>query len=164
MTESEQLPAEKPRRPSQITFPRSSSQESEEDAKSRQSSSSSKGGGRSFMFIDSSVDRRSSSEAVRVHVMRESHRTRRQLKGMQQASAPQGQMSFLATSPSEDTSLAAPTPRTSQSRRSSQGERRPSRQITPVSESGRGSPNLTRLVSIAEEHCKVCSYRRTFIS
>lgn len=36
---------------------------------------------RQFLFIDSSTDRAASSEAVRVHVMRQSHRSRREQSG-----------------------------------------------------------------------------------
>ena len=40
---------------------------------------------RQYMFINQPGDRRSSNEAIRVHVMRQSHRARRQLLGLQQS-------------------------------------------------------------------------------
>ena len=47
------------------------------------------------MFIDQDADRGTSNEAIRVHVMRESHRARRQLRGLMQPSENHGQMTFL---------------------------------------------------------------------
>ena len=40
---------------------------------------------RQYIFIDQLGDRRSSNEAVRVHVMRESHLAKRQLRGLRQS-------------------------------------------------------------------------------
>ena len=132
---------------------RTSSQDSNEDAEV-QPSSSRGGSGRNYMFIDQSFDRRRVSEAVRVHVMRDSHRTRRQLRGMQRADVPQGQISFMQTTPASDES-ATPPPRrgVSQSRRSSRSpiSRRSSVPHSQVSEEETSNPTLSRLTSRAEE-------------
>lgn len=41
--------------------------------------------GRQYIFIDEGGDRRTANEAIRVHVMRESHRARRQLRGLRRS-------------------------------------------------------------------------------
>lgn len=63
-------------------------------ANSRRSSQ----GTRQYMFIDSEADRNTSSEAIRVHVMRESHRARRQLRGLLEPRSSLGQMTILSSS------------------------------------------------------------------
>lgn len=50
---------------------------------------------RQYMFIEQDASRSTSSEAIRVHVMRESHRARRQLRGLIHAQNNQGQMTIL---------------------------------------------------------------------
>ena len=54
---------------------------------------------RQYMFINQPGDRRSSNEAIRVHVMRQSHRARRQLLGLQQSAheARHDQITILQT-------------------------------------------------------------------
>lgn len=52
-------------------------------------------GSRQFMFIDRDADRGTSGEAIRVHVMRESHRARRQLRGLMQSNEGHGQMTIF---------------------------------------------------------------------
>ena len=52
-------------------------------------------GSRQFMFIDRDANRGTSGEAIRVHVMRESHRARRQLRGLMQSSEGHGQMTIF---------------------------------------------------------------------
>lgn len=52
-------------------------------------------GSRQFMFIDQDANRGTSGEAIRVHVMRESHRARRQLRGLMQSSEGHGQMTIF---------------------------------------------------------------------
>lgn len=136
---------------------RTSSQDSTEDAEAQPSSSRRGSGTRNYMFIDQSFDRRRVNEAVRVHVMRESHRARRQLRGMQRADIPQGQISFMQTTPASDES-ATPPPRrgASQSRRSSRSpiSRRSSIPRSQVSEEDASNPTLSRLTSRAEEQRK----------
>lgn len=44
---------------------------------------------RQYMFVDQQGNRSSSNEAVRVHAMRESHRAKRQLRGLQQSGGQQ---------------------------------------------------------------------------
>lgn len=61
------------------------------------SSRSSSRSGRRFMFIEQDADRGTSSEAIRVHVMRESHRARRQLRGLMQPTENHGQMTILSS-------------------------------------------------------------------
>lgn len=60
-------------------------------------------GNRQYMFIDQDAARTTSNEAIRVHVMRESHRARRQLRGLMQNNETLGQMTiFSSASPSAD--------------------------------------------------------------
>lgn len=56
-----------------------------------------------YMFIDQDADRLTSSEAIRVHVMRQSHRARRQLRGLIQSQESQGQMTILPNPSSSST-------------------------------------------------------------
>lgn len=50
---------------------------------------------RRYMFIEQDANRSTSSEAIRVHVMRESHRARRQLRGLIRSQDGQVQMTIL---------------------------------------------------------------------
>ena len=68
------------------------------------SSSSSRGtpqegrtGQKQYMFVDAKAERATVHEAVRVHVMRESHRARRSAQGSSEADAPIDQITFLGS-------------------------------------------------------------------
>lgn len=67
---------------------------------------------RQFLFIDASTDRGASGEAVRVHVMREAHRTRRERQGIQaqpqrrRTAAQDEIVMFDARNPSHSTSVS----------------------------------------------------------
>lgn len=54
---------------------------------------------RQYMFIDQDAARNTSNEAIRVHVMRESHRARRQLRGLMQSNETLGQMTIFSSAP-----------------------------------------------------------------
>ena len=54
---------------------------------------------RQYMFIEQDANRNTSSEAIRVHVMRESHRARRQLRGLMQTTESHGLMTILSSTP-----------------------------------------------------------------
>lgn len=56
-------------------------------------------GNRQYMFIDQDAARSTNNEAIRVHVMRESHRARRQLRGLMQNNESHGQMTIFASAP-----------------------------------------------------------------
>lgn len=56
-------------------------------------------GNRQYMFIDQDAARSTSNEAIRVHVMRESHRARRQLRGLMQNNETLGQMTIFSSTP-----------------------------------------------------------------
>ena len=70
---------------------------------------------RSFVFVDSTAESSRSREAIRVHVMRESHRSRREALGQPTSSASRGELQIwdAGSSSSESASQA------SQSRRGS---------------------------------------------
>ena len=50
-----------------------------------------------YMFVDAKAERATVHEAVRVHVMRESHRARRSAQGSSEADAPIDQITFLGS-------------------------------------------------------------------
>lgn len=56
-------------------------------------------GDRQYMFIDQDASRSTNNEAIRVHVMRESHRARRQLRGLMQNTETHGQMTIFPSAP-----------------------------------------------------------------
>ena len=58
--------------------------------------------GRTLMFVDSTADQAQSREAIRVHVMRESHRVRRLQQGQSQPSSNVGQLHIWNAAGSHD--------------------------------------------------------------
>ena len=66
--------------------------------------------GRRYIFIDQAGDRQSSNEAIRVHVMRESHRARRQLRGLPRSTDEEtrDQMTILQTTVLSTLQMRAP--------------------------------------------------------
>ena len=66
--------------------------------------------GRRYIFIDQAGDRQSSNEAIRVHVMRESHRARRQLRGLRRSANDEtrDQMTILQTTVLSTLQMRAP--------------------------------------------------------
>ena len=67
--------------------------------------------GRRYIFIDQAGDRQSSNEAIRVHVMRESHRARRQLRGLRRSANDEtrDQMTILQTTVAPTLQSRAPS-------------------------------------------------------
>lgn len=66
-------------------------------------------GNRQYMFIDQDAARSTSNEAIRVHVMRESHRARRQLRGLMQNTETHGQMTIFSSAPPSPRPVRQPT-------------------------------------------------------
>jgi hypothetical protein len=66
--------------------------------------------GRRYIFIDQAGDRQSSNEAIRVHVMREYHRARRQLRGLPRSTSEEtlDQMTILQTTVLSTLQMRAP--------------------------------------------------------
>ena len=63
-----------------------------------------------FLFIDNSSDRTRSNEAIRIHVMRESHRARRTRRGRSSSTTSSGRMLIWdRNSPSNTSTLESPT-------------------------------------------------------
>lgn len=62
------------------------------------------------MFIAQDASRDTNSEAIRVHVMRESHRARRQLRGLMQNTETLGQMTIFASAPSSPRPISQTIP------------------------------------------------------
>lgn len=95
-------------------------------------------GNRHYMFIDQDASRITNNEAIRVHVMRESHRARRQLRGMMQNPETHGQMTIFSSAPSSPHPVRQAVPgRTERVERPdridgpSSGEQSPRRELEP---------------------------------
>ena len=78
---------------------------------SRATSPSPPGTQQQFMFVDSSAERGRSREAIRVHVMRESHRARRAGQGQPEPSVSRGELQIWDSS-SSSSSPSSQGPRT----------------------------------------------------
>lgn len=95
-------------------------------------------GNRQYMFIDQDASRSTNNEAIRVHVMRESHRARRQLRGMMQNTETHGQMTIFSSAPSSPRPVRQVVPgraerveRTDRVEGPSSGEQSPWRESEP---------------------------------
>ena len=88
---------------------------------------------RSFVFVDSMAESGRSREAIRVHVMRESHRSRRVALGQPTSSASRGELQIWDTGSSSSESAS----QASQSRRGSRQDptvmATPRRRALPIS-------------------------------
>ena len=94
----------------------SQTQEEVRRAVSQATSPSPPGTQQQFMFVDKNAESGRSREAIRVHVMRESHRARRAGQGQPEPSASRGEVKIWDSS----SSSSSPSSRDPQTRRSSQ--------------------------------------------